>query len=58
MRLTIHNCDNTPKAEELRKKEGKKHIKCKNVQDQQAYFANNVFGLDVDTDSPTLGKSS
>jgi len=58
MRLIIHFCDDSPKAENKRIKEGKKYVKCKSKNESSKFYENNIFGLDIDTDSPTLGKSS
>ena len=55
MRLVLHFCDDSKKAEKARIKEGKKHIKCKNSTEIKEYFASHIIGFDVDTDSPTLG---
>ena len=57
MRLVLHFCDDTQKAEELRKKQGKTYVKCKNKEEIKDYFAKNIIGLDANTDSPTLGRS-
>lgn len=55
LRLALHLCEDTPEAEEERRQAGKKHVKCVSRDESFDYFAQNIIGLDIFTQSPTLG---
>ena len=46
-RLTIHLCDNSTKAIEQRKREGKKFIECATREKSLEYFENTIIGLET-----------
>ena len=57
LRLALHFCEDNPEAEEERRVQGKKHLKCKSKDESMDYFGYNIIGLDIFTLSPTLGNT-
>ena len=58
MRLAIHFCDDSEEARVERRAAGKKHIECQSRDQILDYFENNIIGLDIVSESTTLGKNS
>ena len=58
MRLAIHFCDDSEKARAERRAAGKKYIECQSHDQILDYFESKIIGVDVMSESPTLGKKS
>lgn len=56
LRLALHFCDDSAEARKERLTAGKKHLDCKSKEEINEYFAQNLIGLDVITEQPTLGQ--
>ena len=54
LRMAVHQCDNSTKAEEQRNITGKTHIKCATEDEQKAYFERTIIGLDASAFEPNI----
>ena len=58
MRLALHFCDDSEKARVERRAAGKKYIECQSHDRILDYFESKIIGLDISSESPTLGEKS
>ena len=58
MRLALHFCDDSEEARQERRGAGKQFVECESFDKILDYFENTLIGLDVISETATLGKNS